>query len=75
LQRYRQLSVNVVKAFGYHTRQLEDETKAAVWRLHSACASAALCVFAVPLQSFGWGHQCASRDLFGQNKARLPSRA
>ncbi len=27
-QRYRQLTDNVVEAFGYHTRQLEDETKA-----------------------------------------------
>lgn len=28
-QRYRQLTDNVVEAFGYQTRQLEDETKAA----------------------------------------------
>ncbi|OQW85901.1 MAG: Tn3 family transposase [Rhodoferax ferrireducens] len=27
-QRYRQLTDNVVEAFGYHTRQLEDDTKA-----------------------------------------------
>lgn len=27
-QRYRELTDNVVEAFGYHTRQLEDETKA-----------------------------------------------
>jgi len=27
-QRYRQLTDNVVEAFGYHTRQLEDNTKA-----------------------------------------------
>ena len=29
-QRYRQLTDNVVEAFGYHTRQLEDDTKAVV---------------------------------------------
>ena len=27
-QRYRQLTDNLVEAFGYHTRQLEDDTKA-----------------------------------------------
>ena len=27
-KRYRELTDNVVEAFGYHTRQLEDETKA-----------------------------------------------